>query len=90
MYLEYVVCILGIIACALILLRTVRNYKLLNDKYDELQVSICLSNCPNGLFKTEDFFYMKNSGVNPCELLENIEYVDYIGNCNIFVERKYK
>lgn len=90
MGLEYLVYILGIIACVLILERTVRNYKLLKEKYDELQVLICLSNCQNGLFKTEDFFYMKNCGVNPCEPLENIEYIDYIQNCNIFMEKKYK
>lgn len=88
MYLEYVICILGVIACSLILLKNIKNYKLLNDRYNELQVSICLSNCQNGLFKTEDFFYMKNGGVNPCDALDSIEYVDYIENCNIFVERK--
>lgn len=88
MDLEYVICILGVISCVLILLGTIKNYKLLNDRYNELQVSICLSNCQNGLFKTEDFFYMKNSGVNPCEFLESIEYVDYIENCDIFMEIK--
>lgn len=88
MNIEYVICILGVVACVLVLIRTTRNYKMLNDKYNELQVSICLSNCQNGLFKTEDFFYMKNSGVNPCEPLESIEFVDYIGNCDIFMERR--
>lgn len=90
MNLEYAVYILGIIACALILAKTIKNYKVLNRKYKELQASICLSNCQNGLFKSEDFFYMKNSGVNPCESLGNIEYVDYIGNCSIFMEKKCK
>ncbi len=90
MNLEYVVCILGVIACLLILSRTIKNYKLLNDKYDELQASICLLNCQNGLFKSEDFFYMKNSGKNPCETLEKIEYTDYIGECNVFMEKMNK
>lgn len=90
MNLEYVFCVLGIIACVLILLRTIKNYKLLNDKYHKLQVSICLSNCKNGLFKTKEFFYMQNSGVDPCESSKGIAYVDYIGNCNFFMEKKYK
>lgn len=87
MNLEYLICIFGIIACVFIFLKTIRNYKLLNNRYVELQASICLLNCQNGLFKTEDFFYMKNGGVSPCKPLENIEYIDYIGKCNVFMEK---
>lgn len=87
MGIEYIICTFGIILCVLILFRTVRNYKVLNSKYIELQTSICLSNCQNNLFKTEDFFQMKNGGANPCEPLEKIEYVDYIGASNIFMEK---
>lgn len=86
----YVICVLGILICGGILFRTVKNYKLLKHKYMELQTSICLSNCSNEFFKTEDFFFMKNSGSSPCEPLEKIEYVDYIGSCNIFMERNDK
>lgn len=87
MNLEYAVCILGIITCVLILVKSIKNYKLLQNKYNALQVSICLSNCQNGLFKTEDFFHMENSGVNPCKPLNNIEYVDYIGGYSLFMEK---
>lgn len=86
MNLEYVICVLGIITCVFILLRTIRNYKLLNNRYVELQTSICLSNCQNGLFKTEDFFYMKNDGINPCEPINVIQYIDYIGKSDVFME----
>jgi hypothetical protein len=90
MDLEYIVYILGIIACVLIIERTIKNFKLLNDKYNELQVSLCLLNCQDSLTKTKDFFYMKNSGVDPCKSLEHIGYVDYIEDCNIFMERRHK
>lgn len=33
---------------------------------------------------------MKNSGVDPCKSLEHIGYVDYIEDCNIFMERRHK
>lgn len=87
MIIEYVIYILGILACGLVLFKTIKNYKILNNKYIELQTSICLSNCQNNFFKTEDFFMMKNGGTSPCEPMEKIKYVDYIGISNIFVEK---
>lgn len=90
MKLEYIICFLGIIICILIMLKTLRNYKLLNSKYIELQTSICVSNCQNGLFRNEDFFYMKNDGSSPCEPISIIQYTDYIGTCNVFMRRGYR
>ena len=60
MSIEYIIFALGILACLLILVRALRNYKLLNSKYMKLQTAICLNNCPNSFFKTKDFFFMKN------------------------------
>lgn len=86
--LEYATYILGIIICIFILLKTVKNYKLLKNKYVELQASIYLPNCQKGLLKTKDFFKMKNDGISLCKPLGSIEYVEYIGKCNIFMEKK--
>lgn len=84
----YVICVLGILVCGVILLRTVNNYKLLEHKYIELQAALCFANCSDSLFKSEDFFYMKNSGTSPCEPLKKIDYVDYLGACDFFCGEK--
>ena len=55
-----ILCILGILACGLILVKAIKNYKILNNKYIELQTSICLSYCQEYFFKTDSIFIMEN------------------------------
>lgn len=66
------------------MLKTLGNYKMLNNKCIEWQTSICMLNCQNGLFKNKDFFYMRNDGSSLCELMNVIQYTDYIGTSNVF------
>lgn len=85
---EYGIYILGIIICLLILFKAISNYRLIVDRYKEGQISICLQNFPEDLFKPDTFFRMSNGGVSPCDPLESIEYVDYIGTNSMFMEKR--
>lgn len=38
--------------------------------------------------RADSFFFMTNNGNNPCDLKVGIEYIDYINECNIYIERK--
>lgn len=84
----YTVCFILIAMNLLILNKSIKNYKYLNKKYLDSQAMCCLLNLENGLFKEKDFFYMQNSGISPCEPINDIEYKDYIGKSNLFAEKK--
>lgn len=87
MNIEIVSSLFGIVASIAILVKTIKNYILLRSKYKNLQTNVLLSDYKNSLFKTKDFFYMKNGGTNPCEPVNDIEYISYIKANDIFMER---
>lgn len=66
----------------MILLKTIKNFKLLNIKYIELQTSI-YKNYQGELFKTEDFFRMKDNKFR--KSINVIQYIDYIEKSNLFI-----
>lgn len=84
----YTACVVLIVMNLLILSKSIKNYKCLNRKYLDSQVRCCLLNLENGLFKEKKFFYMQNGRISPCEPIDDIEYKDYIGKSNLFMEKK--
>lgn len=84
----YIACVVLIVMNLLILAKSIKNYNRLNKKFLDSQAKYCLFNLKNGILKEKTFFHMKNGGLNPCESTKNIEYMDYIGKSNLFVEKK--
>lgn len=88
MYVVYIICG-SIIMCAYLMIwyKSYKNYKLLHERYIRSKMIVWLPECENNLIKPKDFFYMKNDGINPCAELKSIEYVDYIEDRSLFMER---
>lgn len=79
------ICSLLLVINLWILYKSVQNYKYINRKYIEFLVKMCLSNCCNGIFKENSFFYMQECKTNLSELTNDLEYVDYIGKSSLFI-----
>ncbi|MBQ3544649.1 MAG: hypothetical protein IJA34_06655 [Lachnospiraceae bacterium] len=88
MYVLYIICgSISICVYLIIWYESYKNFKLLHERCIRSKILVWLPECEKNIIRSKDFFYMKNDGTNPCTEFKSIEYVDYIENCSIFMER---
>lgn len=87
---ELLMMVLGLIVCIGICIKAFVNYIALRDTYYEYRAKGYFNNIIEEILKPDEFFLMKNNGTNLCEPMNDIDFVDYISGCEVFLRSKEK